>query len=186
MTETHASRRILLDINKVVEELDIVMEVLVQQRKYFETYLKLLDPAHFDHPTAKRRTRYPFEKKAIDRNIKAIKDQISDCEELQKRTDRLATQNVQLVDTYQEDNNKRLLIFTIVTITFLPLSVVTGFFGMNVQGITSTTYTVKHFWAIAVPVTAGVVIISSIFTYWGRIYKIWSDFEDRLKHNRGE
>jgi Mg2+ and Co2+ transporter CorA len=167
--EAHASRHLLLEINRVSEELEIILEVLGQQKKFFTLYRELLDPARFDYPTPKRRSRFPYENNSISRNIKAVDERITDCKELQKRANRLADQDVRLVETYQDDNNKTLLIFTVVTITFLPLSFVTGFFGMNVQGISGTTSSVKHFWAIAIPVTVGVVMVSLILTYWGPI-----------------
>jgi Mg2+ and Co2+ transporter CorA len=48
-------------------------------------------------------------------------ERISDFEDLSNRTDRLVVQNVQLVEIHQDDNNKTLIIFTLITIIFLPL-----------------------------------------------------------------
>lgn len=183
--EARPSRHLLLEIYRVSEELEIIHDVLQQQKKFFEVYRQLLNPASFDHPTLKRRSRFPFEENAISRNQKAVNERISDCEELQQRANRLADRNVRLVETYQDDNNKTLLIFTIVTITFLPLSFVTGFFGMNVVGINPPgTTTVKHFWVIAVPVTVGVVVFSLVLTYWGTISRKWNQLEKRRENKK--
>lgn len=165
-----------MELNRVSEEIQIILDVLNQQKRFFELYSKLLDPAGFENATAKRKTRYPYEKASINRNIRTTTDRINDCNDLLRRADRLAVQNVQLVESYQDDNNKTLMIFTFVTIIFLPLSFVTGFFGMNVKGISSQTLTVTHFWIIAIPITVSVGILSLVLTLWGRISRTWDDF----------
>jgi Mg2+ and Co2+ transporter CorA len=159
------------------------LDVLDQQRRFFELYRQLLNPKNFNHPPVKRWTRFPFEEASINRNAKETADKISDCKDLLKRADRLAVQNVQLVESYQDDNNRTLMIFTVITIIFLPLSFVTGFFGMNVEGISGTTATVKHFWVIAIPVTAGVGIVSLILIFWARIRRYWTEYK-KWRDNR--
>jgi Mg2+ and Co2+ transporter CorA len=171
--EFDASRRLLLDINRISEELDIIHDILNQQKDFFKVYKALLDPEEFERSSVRRVTRFQYEKKSIHRNIKAMEERIRDCQDLMKRTQTLAAQNLRLVETYQDDKNKVLMIFTFVTIVFLPLSFVTGFFGMNVVGINGTTYTVRHFWVIAIPVTAGVGIVCFIIMYWAKIARLW-------------
>ncbi|KAI4163034.1 MAG: hypothetical protein LQ342_003352 [Letrouitia transgressa] len=48
-----------------------------------------------------------------------------------------------------ESNNKAILVFTMVTIIFLPLSFFTSYFGMNLKGFASTTRTESYFWSMA-------------------------------------
>ena len=141
----------MLEINRVSEELDIINDVLRQQKSVLTPFRESLDPATFKVPSIPRKMKFQYESKSIDRILKALQESIIDCAELRERASRLAIQNVQLVETQLEDNGKAIIVFTVVTIFFLPLSFVTGFFGMNLEGITSTTSTVKHFWAIALP-----------------------------------
>lgn len=54
-----------------------------------------------------------------------------------------------------------------MTIIFLPLTFVAGFFGMNLSGIANSTSTTTHFWVIAAPVTVGVVMICSVVAFKG-------------------
>ena len=68
---------------------------------------------------------------------------------------------------------RAIIVFTVVTIFFLPPSFVTGFFGMNPQGITATTSTVKHFWVIALLLTFGVVLLCLFTAFLGSI-KRWT------------
>jgi Mg2+ and Co2+ transporter CorA len=113
--------------------------------------------------------KFQYESKSVDKILKALQESIIDCAELRERASRL---NVQLVETQLEDNSKAIIVFTVVTIFFLPLSFVTGFFGMNLEGITGTTSTVKHFWAIALPLTFGVVFTCLFAAFLGSI-KRW-------------
>ncbi|KAI9794126.1 MAG: hypothetical protein M1833_000438 [Piccolia ochrophora] len=47
-----------------------------------------------------------------------------------------------------DSQNKAILVFTGVTIVFLPLSFFTSYFGMNLKGISDTSKTESYFWAI--------------------------------------
>lgn len=170
--EKSASRRLLLEINRVSEELDIINDVLRQQKAVLTPFRESLDPATFKVPSIPRKMKFQYEAKSIDNILKAINDSIIDCGELRERASRLAIQNVQLVETQLEDNSKAIIVFTVVTIFFLPLTFVTGFFGMNVVGINPTTSTVKHFWVIALPITFGVVF-SCLFAAFSGSIKRW-------------
>jgi Mg2+ and Co2+ transporter CorA len=62
-----------------------------------------------------------------------------------------------------DSQNKAILIFTVVTIIFLPLSFCSSYFGMNLSGIQSTPKTEGYFWAVCG--TTGLVIIIIIGFY---------------------
>ncbi|KAI9745163.1 MAG: hypothetical protein M1818_001441 [Claussenomyces sp. TS43310] len=59
------------------------------------------------------------------------------------------------IAAYQNESMKQL---TIVTIVFLPLSFLTGYFGMNLQHFSSLNNDEGYFWSIAVPVAFGVIL----------------------------
>ncbi|KAL9037012.1 MAG: hypothetical protein Q9214_005882 [Letrouitia sp. 1 TL-2023] len=75
-----------------------------------------------------------------------------------------------------ESNNKAILVFTMVTIIFLPLSFFTSYFGMNLKGFASTTRTEGYFWSVGGTATVCIVVITIIFGFrrrfwwwlWGR------------------
>src|SRR5436190_387388 len=80
----------------------------------------------------------------------------------------------------QEDHGKATLVFTIVTIIFLPLSFVTGYLGMNVADIRSMDRNQSLFWEIAAPFTVavastclGIVYYAPQLTAW--FYRITMD-----------
>ena len=184
-----ASRRLLQKINEFKEEVAIIYNVLKQQDSVLNKLRLSLDPKEFRTPSITRRLRFEYECKDIDEILQSIKAQQQSCAELADRARLLAIQNVELVETLQDDNSKAIFIFTMVTVLFLPLSFVAGFFGMNVVGISATTSTVSHFWEIALPLTFGVVILCGVVgvkgedTYFA-FARIWRHTKRILRVNK--
>jgi hypothetical protein len=90
---------------------------------------------------------------------------------LQKEADKLAAFLRHNIDIAEEGNSKAILIFTLVTIVFLPLSFVSSVFGMNTTDVRNMASTQTLFWAVALPVTAAVGGISLLAAYGGPPYK---------------
>lgn len=75
-----------------------------------------------------------------------------------------------------ESNNKAILVFTVVTIIFLPLSFFTSYFGMNLKGVIDTDRTERYFWAVCGSVTIFVVSMTVVFGFQNRLHAwIWDD-----------
>jgi hypothetical protein len=53
---------------------------------------------------------------------------------------------------------RSVIVFTAITIVFLPLSFFTSYFGMNVTDIANTAHSSKYFWLIAGPVSGTIII----------------------------
>ena len=94
--------------------------------------------------------------------------ELTDLQDLRDNTDRLVTRTIQLVNIRLEDHGKAILVFTVVTIIFLPLNFVSSFFGMNFSDIRTMAQTQWLFWAVALCVTAGVVAASLFLAFSGR------------------
>jgi Mg2+ and Co2+ transporter CorA len=69
------------------------------------------------------------------------------------------------ISAYQNESMKQL---TVVTIIFLPISFLTGYFGMNLHIFNSLDNDEGYFWSIALPVAFGVMLflMRNIF-WWG-------------------
>lgn len=165
------SRRLLQMINAFEEEIGIVNDVLLQQKRVLVEFREYLNPASFNIPSTARKMRFDFEKKGIERILVANREQLKNCAELKERTKTLAVQNVHLVETMQDDNGRAIFIFTFITVLFLPLTFIAGVFGMNLVGISDTTSTSLHFWEIALPVTGGIIVLCAAVIVWGE--RIW-------------
>lgn len=85
-----------------------------------------------------------------------------------------------------ESNNKAILVFTVVTIIFLPLSFFTSYFGMNLRGIADTDRTERYFWAVCGSVTIFVVSLTVLFGFKNRLHAwVWEDRESAKGRARG-
>ena len=110
--EYEASRRLLQKINAFEEEVTILNDVLKQQTRVLQGLKQKLNPATFKTPSIARSLRYRYESEGIDTILLSIAEKLRNCSELRDRAKSLAHQNVQLVETMQDDNSKAIFIFT--------------------------------------------------------------------------
>lgn len=75
------------------------------------------------------------------------------------------------IELKQDNNGKAILVFTTVTVIFLPLSFMTSYFGMNTPGISDMDTGQWIFWAISVPLTIAVMGFCTIVAYQGQKIK---------------
>lgn len=75
----------------------------------------------------------------------------------------------------QEDQGKAVLVFTIVTVVFTPLSFVTSYLGMNTADIRDMSSSQTLFWVISAPLT--VVIITIILFVAFQVDRIREAFD---------
>ncbi|KAI9822397.1 MAG: hypothetical protein M1827_000116 [Pycnora praestabilis] len=64
-----------------------------------------------------------------------------------------------------DSQNKAILVFTGVTIVFLPLSFFTSYYGMNLRGIANTSKTENYFWAVCGTVGFFLVLVTVLIAF---------------------
>ncbi|KAL8994979.1 MAG: hypothetical protein Q9169_005198 [Polycauliona sp. 2 TL-2023] len=75
-----------------------------------------------------------------------------------------------------ESNNKAILVFTVVTIIFLPLSFFTSYFGMNVQNTEAVLKGQGFFWGVCGSITLVLVVSTLVYGFKERLYNwVWGD-----------
>ncbi|KAL9628878.1 MAG: hypothetical protein Q9204_005599 [Flavoplaca sp. TL-2023a] len=75
-----------------------------------------------------------------------------------------------------ESNNKAILVFTVVTIIFLPLSFFTSYFGMNLQNTSAILKDQGVFWGICGSITLVIVVFTLVYGFKDRLYNwVWGD-----------
>ncbi|KAF2186966.1 hypothetical protein K469DRAFT_662874 [Zopfia rhizophila CBS 207.26] len=160
-------KRLLRDINELQEELSLVKTVNQWQQKTYEDYMTALDHRSFSTTTTSRAAMFPLEEECLRGAIDQLESKLAELDALETRTLNLRDQLKESVEILEEDHGKAILVFTMITTIFLPLSFVTSFFGMNTADIRNTGHGQGFFWSIALPVTASIVGISVLVAYQG-------------------
>lgn len=90
------------------------------------------------------------------------------------------------VSAYQNESMKQL---TIVTLIFLPLTFITGYYGMNFKYFTSLENNIEYFWSIAAPVGIGMglLMMREVIVRWvKKVILKWSRKRRRQRRERKE
>jgi hypothetical protein len=128
----------------------------------------------FKKTTSTRRKLYrDFEERLAKRISKGDRQEEREADNLLAEIPDLCRQLTQAVEIQQEDHGKAILVFTVVTIIFLPMSFVTGFMGMNTVDIRNLHSGQWVFWAAAVPLTVVVVGVTIWIGYKGELLSRW-------------
>ena len=64
-----------------------------------------------------------------------------------------------------DSQNKAILIFTVVTIIFLPLSFCASYFGMNLKGVVDAERTERYFWSVCGSTGLVIVIVIAFYAF---------------------
>ncbi|KAG8526373.1 uncharacterized protein KY384_000366 [Bacidia gigantensis] len=87
----------------------------------------------------------------------------------------------------KDSQNTAIYAFTIVTVIFLPLSTVATILGMNTRDIRDMRSSQWVFWAVALPLTAFIILIGLSWTgkmqhIWDRLGEFWQGSNRRHRH----
>lgn len=100
----------------------------------------------------------------VDRHLDVILQfRVLEQQELAISQRQMATQQQNLAIEEAKSSrvqSRSVMIFTAITIIFLPLSFFTSYFGMNLTDITRSSHDSKYFWLVAGP-TSGTIVLAS-------------------------
>lgn len=96
-----------------------------------------------------------------------LRRELDDLTELRNNANELINRTVQLVNIRMEDHGQVILVFTVVTVIFLPLSFVASVFSMNVSQLQGATLSISYFWAAGFGLTALVLGLTTILAFYG-------------------
>lgn len=119
-------------INLLQEELTILAQVNDWQTRLVTNYMALLDDATYPVDLPTRRALFPYERVLLNSCLDNLALTREEYEDQIRRCGPLSNSTKQSAEITEEDHGKAILVFTIVTVIFLPLSFVTSFLGMNV------------------------------------------------------
>ncbi|KAJ5690378.1 hypothetical protein N7462_004770 [Penicillium macrosclerotiorum] len=176
------SRSHLSDLNLLREELDSIIATVEDQLSVLRTFHEddLLEDAATVYSDVRGQTQGVFLArisahqpglpnqstiKLINRLANELKEKKEVYTELHGQVARMEKQVVQWTEMIQEDHGKAIMVFTIVSIIFLPLSFVTSYLGMNTADIRDMGSNQNLFWEVAVPFTfvVGCVVLGVVY-----------------------
>jgi Mg2+ and Co2+ transporter CorA len=180
------STKLVMDLLQVQEELNIIIQIMEQQTELVRDLQDTLNTLrNRDSHSSPREHR--FDPGSIPRSNIATHRQLSfshladpcaqllenlqreyaDLVDLRENSNALINRTIQLVNIRLEDHGKAILVFTIVTIIFLPLSFISSFFGMNFSDIRDMESTQRLFWIVAGSLTTGTVAFALFLAFYG-------------------
>ncbi|KAH7083861.1 hypothetical protein FB567DRAFT_473861 [Paraphoma chrysanthemicola] len=147
-------KRLIRSINLLQEELQALLLVNSWQTKLAQNFESVLDDATYEKDIRSRKAMFPYERMLAQSCLDNLEQQADTYRNLLSRCNPLSDRTKQSLEINEEDHGKAIMVFTIVTIIFLPLSFVTSYFGMNTTDIRDMGSDQSLFWAVALPLTA--------------------------------
>lgn len=155
-------KRLIRAINLLQEELQALMQINSWQQELIQRYSCVLDDKTYEIDLPARRAMYRHEGMLLQSCAEQLQSSAREMNNLIRRCGPLSDSTKQSLEINEEDHGKAIMVFTVVTIIFLPLSFVTSFFGMNTIDIRDMSSSQSLFWAVAIPLTA-VTMSSALF-----------------------
>ncbi|KAH6633252.1 hypothetical protein C7974DRAFT_375359 [Boeremia exigua] len=189
------STKLVMDLLQVQEELNIIISIMEQQMEVVGSLQSVLESANIrgqrQSPTRSSKhtttTSIPpadastyrqlsFSNHLSDPSAQLLDNlerEHADLVDLRDNSNTLINRTIQLVNIRLEDHGKAILVFTIVTIIFLPLSFISSFFGMNFSDIRDMEKTQRLFWLVAGCLTVATVGFSLFLAFYGGSIMEW-------------
>lgn len=189
------STKLVMDLLQVQEELNIIISIMEQQMELVAELQNILKPertrsqshvsagplkrgptASIPPPDASTYRQLSFQNHLSDPSAQLLENlerEHADLVDLRDNSNTLINRTIQLVNIRLEDHGKAILVFTIVTIIFLPLSFISSFFGMNFSDIRDMESTQRLFWLVASCLTVATVGFSLLLAFYGGSIVEW-------------
>lgn len=161
--------------------------------KLIQNYLRILDDATYEKDIPSRRTMFPHEQILLQSCLDQLAFSREEYNNMISRCGPLSESTKQSLEINEEDHGKAIMVFTLVTIIFLPLSFVTSYLGMNTTDIRDMASNQSLFWIIAVPLTVVTMGLAMFIGYNGddlrsffaSIYRTLTGKEDQITSLHG-
>ncbi|KAF2260563.1 hypothetical protein CC78DRAFT_536320 [Lojkania enalia] len=202
------STKLVMDLLQVQEELNIIIQIMDQQMELVASLQDTLKHTigrngRHSHSSSRNHQRYapsiphaeiPTYRQLslshlsdpVAQLLENLQREYADLCDLRENSNSLINRTIQLVNIRLEDHGKAILVFTIITIIFLPLSFVSSFFGMNFSDIRDMEETQRLFWIISGALTTSTVGFAIFLAFYGSVIVDWfmSWRENRNRRSR--
>jgi hypothetical protein len=175
----------LRKIWRMREELDLITIINIQQDELFKNYLRVLEPCTFRVTTFNRAARFRTEAPFIHTLLRKAYDVRMRISDLDSRLEDVSSHVSRMLEIQQENNGNAIIVFTMVTIIFLPLSWATSYLGMNTSDIRNLSQGQWLFWLIALPVTGVVIGLAILVVLKGENIREYFIMREVMKDRQG-
>ena len=163
------------------------------QTKLIQNYSQVLDDATYAQDMLPRRAMFSYERSLLRSCLDNLATTREEYAELIRRCGPLSDSTKQSLEITEEDHGKAIMVFTTVTVIFLPLSFVTSYLGMNTNDIRNMNNRQSLFWVIALPLTLTTMAVCLYISYKGAtlrdqlssLYRAATGKEDQSTSARG-
>jgi Mg2+ and Co2+ transporter CorA len=138
---------------------------LEDQYEAIEDFRQCLVPNSFRITTETRVSMYEIEHILLSTILAMNEKDFNDYQEIHRKVERLVTQTKMSIEILDDDHASAIFVFTVVTLIFLPMSIVTGLLGMNTVDIRNQDTKQWLFWVIALPNTVVVILWALLVAY---------------------
>ncbi|EAW07142.1 uncharacterized protein ACLA_018460 [Aspergillus clavatus NRRL 1] len=153
------SRALLVELDLFEEELDSILKIIQKQQRRMEEFMSLAREIEQSSPRDSVHV--------LQNALRDLDEKKAMYQELNSSIEKLRRRVVRQIDLRQDNNSKAILVFTIVTLIFLPMSFITSYFGMNTVDIRDMDLGQSVFWAVAAPFTTLTVGVCMLIAYQG-------------------
>ncbi|CZT19463.1 uncharacterized protein RCC_05314 [Ramularia collo-cygni] len=158
------SREPLDRIRNLRHELNAFSLLQTQQIDVLEKLVDIVWPAEDETNPDEHDVLSPHPRLAVFKALpESMKLQNSNIQQLHGMLNQLQTEATAQVSNVQDWRDNATVVFTIITIIFLPLSFVSSVFGMNTSDVRNMQLNQWVFWASAAPFTLMVILITVYF-----------------------
>jgi hypothetical protein len=148
------------------QELEAVLRILNGQCEVLDLLDRSNDQAEESNSTTPDLPPFrelPSLKRKMRRSLGEVAFRIDTFEALHGRSDDLGTWLLSRIEMNKDKQESAIIVFTMVTIIFLPLSFVASVLGMNTSDVRNMDDTQWVFWVVAIPLTIVIMFASLWF-----------------------
>ncbi|KAL2265332.1 hypothetical protein VTJ83DRAFT_6432 [Remersonia thermophila] len=189
--DSRPRRRLFLDITALLDELGILSSIFNVALNEMDVILHELGCVIHGPPLPDPRS-YPelrlsaVEHESLTHQRAVLNVKAKEIERLINLVGSVQGRVKQMIEVMDEDHGKAIRVFTVVTVLFVPMTFVSGFFGMNTSDIRDIDANQTLYWEIAVPVTILTLLVAFAYGYKGDEIGDWlyDKFHRAGRHHR--
>ncbi|CAI9633059.1 unnamed protein product [Alternaria burnsii] len=162
--------KLVLDVADIIEELKMIKQLLCIQRDIITSSIHALEMA----------TGYTFQGeetiKSVPRELDNVIRELESISEDAEHTRKILLEHLDVMSKAASlaeahaatTQGRAVVLFTIITVIFLPLSFFTSYFGQNVRELTGdeANPSTWQLWRVATPITVVVIMLSLLIAYY--------------------